>query len=37
MKEVVNTKWTASGKILTTDYYRYLKEKLGLDALVTKE
>ncbi len=36
MKEIVNTKWTASGKILTSDYYRYLKEKLSLDALVTK-
>ncbi len=37
MQEIVNTKWTASSKILTTDYYGYLKEKLGLTALVTKE
>ncbi len=34
MKEIVNTRWTASGKILTTDYYAYLKEKLQKEALV---
>ena len=36
MQNVVDAKWTAAGKILTSDYYRYLKEKLGTDALVTK-
>ncbi|MGN0203567.1 MAG: LTA synthase family protein [Coprococcus sp.] len=34
MQEIVGTKWTASGKILTTDYYAYLKEKFQTDALV---
>lgn len=36
MQNVVDAKWTAAGKILTSDYYHYLKEKLGTDALVTK-
>lgn len=36
MQNVVDAKWTAASKILTSDYYRYLKEKLGEDALVTK-
>ena len=36
MQNVVDAKWTAAGKILTSDYYRYLKEKLCTDALVTK-
>ena len=34
MQEIVSTRWTASGKILTTDYYAYLKEKFQTDALV---
>ena len=34
MQNIVSSRWTASGKILTTDYYAYLKEKFQTDALV---